>query len=187
MTPSSRTWKADKYIGIEARRTGYCILPDFASTAHMIQGAALDAVFSDAQEASASVSMAMQIAAYIAFTRIKELVKICVLQPFSPWLFAPGPPRGPERLIRKLSGQITSDEALIEWINEDTPVSDSVDKASGDPMTQKYRCTSCYLKRLRCICTQYRSLVFAVKPNCSRSTSHRATGRGAWHARPKLA
>ena len=84
-------------------------------------------------------SMAMQIAAYIAFTRIKELVNICVLQR--------GPPRGPERLIRKLSGQITSHEALIEWINEDTTVSDSVEKASGDPMTQQYRCMSCYLKK----------------------------------------
>ena len=93
------------------------------------------------------MNMAMQIAAYIAFTRIKELVTICVLQPFSPWLFARGPPRGPERLIRKLSGQIASDEALEEWVDEDRTVSDSIEKASGDPMTQQYRCTSCYLNK----------------------------------------
>ena len=28
----SRTWKVNKYTGIEARRTGYWIVPDFGST-----------------------------------------------------------------------------------------------------------------------------------------------------------
>ena len=68
MTPKSRTWKVNKYTGIEARRTGYSILPDFASTAQMIYGATLDAVFNDAQEAGGNVSMSTQIAAYVAFT-----------------------------------------------------------------------------------------------------------------------
>ena len=31
----SRTWKDNKHTGIEARRTGFWILPDFGSTAHM--------------------------------------------------------------------------------------------------------------------------------------------------------
>ena len=39
----SRTWKVNKHTGIEARRTGFWILPDLGSTAHMIQGATLDA------------------------------------------------------------------------------------------------------------------------------------------------
>ena len=82
MTTRSRTWKVNKYTGIEARRTGYCILPDFASTAHLIQGETLDAVFSDVQEAGGKFSMAAMISAYVSFSRIKELSKVCVVQPF---------------------------------------------------------------------------------------------------------
>ena len=33
LKPRSRTWKVNKYTGIEARRTGFWIVPDFGSTA----------------------------------------------------------------------------------------------------------------------------------------------------------
>ena len=59
LTPKSRTWKVNKYTGIEARRTGYCAIPDFATTAHMIQGATLEAGFVDAQETGTKVDMAL--------------------------------------------------------------------------------------------------------------------------------
>ena len=44
LTPVSRTWLVNKHTGVKARRTGFFLLPDFASTAHMIQGTSLDAV-----------------------------------------------------------------------------------------------------------------------------------------------
>ena len=47
MRPRSRNWKVNKYTGIEARRKGYTLLPDFAATAHMIQGATLEAAYGD--------------------------------------------------------------------------------------------------------------------------------------------
>ena len=87
MTRRSRTWKVNKYTGIEARRTGFFILPDFGSTAHMIQGFTLDAAFADLQDAGGKVSTTAQIAAYVCLSRIKQLKHICVLQPFSPLLF----------------------------------------------------------------------------------------------------
>ena len=61
----SRTWKVNKYTGIEARRTGFCMLPNFGSTAHMIQGATLEAAFADLQHWSSKASMTSQIAAYL--------------------------------------------------------------------------------------------------------------------------
>ena len=33
LKPKSRTWKVNKYTGVEAQRTGFWILPDFGSTA----------------------------------------------------------------------------------------------------------------------------------------------------------
>ena len=126
LKPRSRTWKVNKYTGIEARRTGFWFLPDFGSTAHMIQGATLEAAFADLQEASCNVSSALQIAGYVCLSRIKELEKICILQPFSPLLFTRGPPAGPQRLIQKLQKEMTIEECFEEWAKDTTE--DDVEK-----------------------------------------------------------
>ena len=42
MTPKARKLKVNKHTHIDARRTGYLLLPDFASTAHMVHGASPD-------------------------------------------------------------------------------------------------------------------------------------------------
>ena len=47
MTTVSRTWQVSKHTKVNVRRTGYFLVPDFASTAHMIQGQSLDAAFVD--------------------------------------------------------------------------------------------------------------------------------------------
>ena len=78
----------------------------------MIQGASLDAAFWGAQDAAGKVSMASQISGYVILPRVKEMLSILVLQTFSPLLFTRGPPTGPDRLIRKLSGAITSEQAM---------------------------------------------------------------------------
>ena len=87
LTPVSRSWKVNKYTGVKARRTGYFLLPDFASTAHMIQGTSLDAVLCGITD--------NQIAAYVGYSRAKISENVWGLQPFSPWLFDSGAPTGP--------------------------------------------------------------------------------------------
>lgn len=147
LKPRSRTWKVNKYTGIEARRTGFWMLPDFGSTAHMIQGATLEAAFADLQTAWSKVSMISQIAAYVCLSRVKMLERTSVLQPFSPFLFSRGSPAGPERLIRKLAERITSLEALEQWNAElfAEPAGGATDQDKY-PLSSKHVCTSCYLK-----------------------------------------
>ena len=89
--------------------------------------------------------MALQIAAYVGFSKIRELCRICVLQQFPPFLFSRGPPKGPARLLRKLAGTITSEEALEEWVQEDSCMQSEEKASTCDPMKEKYRCASCYL------------------------------------------
>ena len=67
----SRTWRVHRHTGIEARRTGNWILPDFGSTAHMIQGATLNAAFVDLEHESSISTMTAQIAAYVCFVQSK--------------------------------------------------------------------------------------------------------------------
>ena len=81
----------------------------------MIQGATLDAAFVDPQDAGSKVCQTMQTAAYVCLSRVKTLLKICILQPFSPLLFTRGPPDGPHRLLRKLAKHITTKQASDEW------------------------------------------------------------------------
>ena len=62
MTPTSRTWVVNKRTGVKARRTGYFLLPDFASTAHVIQGQTCKAAQCDTMEAHTATTTEQQIA-----------------------------------------------------------------------------------------------------------------------------
>ena len=59
--------------------------------------------------------MTSQIVAYVCLSRVKRLRSICIMQPFSTFLFALDHVAGPERLVLKLSGQIMEDQAIHEW------------------------------------------------------------------------
>ena len=85
-----RMWTLNKFTGIQARRKGFTLVPDFGSTAHMIQSATLDAAFADFQDASSRDSRAAQRAAYVCLSRVKTMDSIQILQPFSALLFARG-------------------------------------------------------------------------------------------------
>ena len=57
LTPVSRTWKVNKYTHIQARRTGFWLIADFGSTAHMIQGQSLNGAFADAENMSMQIRL----------------------------------------------------------------------------------------------------------------------------------
>ena len=78
----------------------------------MIQGQTLDAAFADAQEIQPTPTCESHIASYIAFSRVKEMKNIWILQPFSPYLFQQGAPKGPAILMRKLRKEITAEQAI---------------------------------------------------------------------------
>ena len=113
----------------------------------MIQGATLDAEFADAQDVASKVNMTAQIAAYVCFSRVRRANRICILQPFAPWLFQHGPPKCPSRLLRLWRKECAAEEILEEWM--DDAESDS-DDARGDQdkdiMKSKLFCASCYFQ-----------------------------------------
>ena len=151
LSPVSRTWTVNEYTGIKARRTGFFVVPDFASTAHMIQGASLEAVLGSCPGPHEKTTTTDQIAAYVSLSRAKLADKVFVIEPFSPWLFQHGTPKGPDLLLRKLRGEITAEQAAAKWRGEDDSSSNDgdVDEAGErtiDPMTQEYRCMQCALQ-----------------------------------------
>ena len=68
------------------------------------------------------------------------------MQPFWQNLFTQGPPAGPQLLMRKMKGEITTDEAAEEW-KQQCAVSDRLKKTPTDPLKMLYRCTQCFLRR----------------------------------------
>ena len=67
----------------------------------------MDAAFCEAMHAALKVNAVALVAAYIGASRVRKLDKIYSLRPFSPVLFAQGPPKGPDILLRKLTEEIT--------------------------------------------------------------------------------
>ena len=106
----------NKAKNIKVRRTGYFLVPDFGSTAHMIQGQSLKACFADVvhTDLTEEPTEELQISGYVMLSRACYPELLWILRAFSSKLFAQGSPAGPSILLRKLLGEISSEEALIE-------------------------------------------------------------------------
>ena len=147
IAPKTRVWKVNKHSGISAQRKGFCLVPDFAATAHMIQGCTLDAAIAELESAAKPASLGLQVAAYVSLSRVRLLKRIHIIQPFSPFLFNRGPPAGPDRLIRKLAGAITAWDAMREWQEAaDSSDDDGDANTARDPLKAHHLCVSCALQ-----------------------------------------
>ena len=92
-TPATRNWLLCRRSGMSALRTGYFLVPDFATTAHMAQGQSLPALFCCVDTDP--------VAAYVMLSRTTALETLAILRPFSSRLFRGGPPLGRQLLLRK--------------------------------------------------------------------------------------
>lgn len=141
----SLTWKVHKKSQVQGRRTGFCTVPDFSSTAHMIQGQNLDALFANIASGNfgQSISDELQAIGYVMLSRAKFLQNVWVMQPFPQELFTAGPPKGLHILMEKLRGHITAEEAAARIEATDRDAEQTKNKT--DPLFTKHRCTHCFL------------------------------------------
>ena len=112
ITPVSRTWTVNRRTGVRARRTGYFLVPDFASTAHMIQGQSLLAAFVDlvSNDGTEDSTEEQYLKAYVMLSRAKVLDNLWILRPFAKDLFHQGPPTGPNIFMKKLKNELSWDQ-----------------------------------------------------------------------------
>ena len=146
MSPVTRVWIGNKTTKVRVRRTGFFLVPDFATTAHMIQGQSVIAAFMDlvtGDEAEKPTDDS-QVSAYVMLSRTKDPNKLWLLRPFPRELFTRGPPTGPHVLLKTLRGelQLTDVEAEIKRIEDEKETKAGTDM---DPMKKLYRCTQCLL------------------------------------------
>ena len=122
LTPRRVTWAVDKRPGNEQscneiRRTGFPLVPDFASTIHAITGQELEHEILDLKSFSESVSEEQQMMAYIGLSRVKRADGLLLADPFSPCLFQQGKVIGPTVLMHHLRGKIP-EKALKETLED---------------------------------------------------------------------
>ena len=120
----ARNWVLNKETGVKIRRRGFTLLPDYASTAHMVQGMTCDAVIADGGSATDNVSIKDMLATYVALTRVRKASTLLLLRMFSRHLFQQGPPPGPHCLMKLLRARLhpagqadryTLDDAVAEY------------------------------------------------------------------------
>ena len=140
LTPAVRTWVVNNRTGAKIRRRGFFLVPDFAGTAHMMQGQSLEALFCDLVYAAVPrcPTSAEHLAAYVMISRIRELQHLIILQPFDKQLFASGGPVGPQLMLHKFERQWSEQQLTDAWARTEVGLPERSSK-------NQWTCAECLL------------------------------------------
>ena len=145
-----RDWEINKVTETKANRRGFRLLPDFASTAHMVQGANLDAVVADCGDLFDNSALKDMLASYVALSRVKRAETLLLLRAFCVQLFRHGPPPGPQCLMKLLRARLVSNapatctrkDAVTEYERLTTERTEK--KQRCQEKSQTWRCFDCH-------------------------------------------
>ena len=108
-----RNWILNKETGAKLRRKGFTLVPDFASTAFMIQGATLEAMIADCGDVQDCPGLSEMVNAYVILSRVRSAHKLLLTRAFSSSLFQQGAPPGPQCLRKFLFAKFDADSGLL--------------------------------------------------------------------------
>ena len=111
----AKPWSVDAAGKVMVTRYGFPIVPDFGGTAHAYCGSSLDAALGDCLPWYHRPRLEDQLRAYIIKSRVKDISKLLLAQPYSPQLFRQGVLPGPYLLREVLAKRMTKKEAKAEW------------------------------------------------------------------------
>ena len=114
--PVERTWTLNENSGTKIRRKGFALLPDYASTAFMIQGATLRAGIADCGDVVDFGGLSELMTTYVILSRVKSANGLLLLRAFCPNLFQMGALPGPFCLLKMLRRRFDKSSA-----NQDEP------------------------------------------------------------------
>ena len=88
--PVERSWILNETSGAKIKRKGFTIVPDFASTAFMIQGSTLEASIADCGDVLDSCGLSELMTNYVILSRVKTAASLLLLRAFGHDLFPDG-------------------------------------------------------------------------------------------------
>ena len=117
--------KVNAAQGAKIRRHGFTLLPDYASTAFMIQGATLPAAIADCGDVSDTGGLSELMTTYAILSRVKSANGLLLLRAFCANLFQMGALPGPYCLLKLLRHRFagsaqTTDYSPADAIEEST-------------------------------------------------------------------
>jgi hypothetical protein len=117
-TPVQRTWELNRETGAKISRNGYTLVPDFASTAFMMQGTSLNAMLADCGDKWDENTLNNMIAAYVILSRLKSADGLLLLRAFSWKLFRQNASPGPKCLRKWLLSRFDKVTGRTRPLNE---------------------------------------------------------------------
>ena len=101
-------WVINENTDAKAKRRGFRLIPDYASTAFMMQGATVKAMFADCGDILSLVGLNEMVSAYVALSRVKTAGGLLLLRAFALDLFRLGMSPGPECLLKLLRARFSA-------------------------------------------------------------------------------
>ena len=117
--PVYRTWELNAAQGAKIRRHGFTLLPDYASTAFMIQGATLPAAIADCGDVSDAGGLAELMTTYVILSRVKSANGLLLLRAFCANLFQMGALPGPYCLLKLLRHRFAGSAQITTYSPDD--------------------------------------------------------------------
>ena len=114
MLPVHRVWELNGHSG-KTQRRGFTWVPDFASTAFMIQGATLQAGLADCGDVMDVVGSSDAMTGYVILSRLTAAIGLLLLRAFSPVLFRQGEPPGPCVLLKWMRSRFCKETEAAEY------------------------------------------------------------------------
>ena len=106
--PVQRTWTLNESLGTKIRRQGFTLLPDYASTAFMIQGSTLPAAIADCGDVAECGGLSELMTTYVILSRVQSANGLLLLRAFCPNIFQMGAPPGPYCLLKLLHDRFSN-------------------------------------------------------------------------------
>ena len=88
--PVYRAWELNVAEGSNVKRHGFTLLPEYASTAFMFQGATLRAAVSDCGDVADAGGLSELMTTYVIIIRVKSANDLLLVRVFCPNLFQKG-------------------------------------------------------------------------------------------------
>ena len=178
LTPVMRKWMVNKRTKVYVKRTGFLIVPDFASTSHMIQGQSLFAAFVDlvTGDETEKPTDDTQVSGYVMMSRARDPMNMWLLRPFPRELFTRGPPSGPHILLKMMCGDIKPAQVKAEWKRIEEEKEEKTAATEVDHMKRLYRCTQCMLTNRK----PFMKPAVAFGANCAAEVWGCIHRQGAW-------
>ena len=99
LAPVEHTWELSKETGAKIHHRGFTLVPDFASTAFMIQGTSLNAMLADCGGLWKAFTLTDMVKAYVILSRIKSATGLLLLRAFAVQLVRQGQAPRPQCLM----------------------------------------------------------------------------------------